>query len=161
MCAACTTQLPKASFDAWIQSHAKQDDRKLVCKSCQENGYSPQDVIHYVCCKGHRAGHKSFKSSDLHNAKRPGRSATGLICTNCRQRQDALVKKLNMKGAWKCTCKDAKALKGKRAFMALHAHHDRRCNLAPIAAGESRWDGKNVGVTLEDVQFLERGAHSY
>ena len=83
------------------------------------------------------------------------------MCKGCRQRQDALVKKLQMKGVWKCMCKDNKTLKGKRAFMALHGHHDRRCDLTSGVTEERRWDGKDVGITREDMEFLEKGPHSY
>ena len=46
---------------------------------------------------------------------------------------------------------------GKRAHAALweNAYHADTCLLKPVMMGERRWDGKNKGVTIEDLMFLE------
>ena len=89
------------------------------------------------------------------NMKR--RDGQALLCDACRQKdkdKELRLKKL-LKGAtaWRCKCK--KIAPGRRAYASLHERlHSDRCDLSPTYAAEKRWDGKNVGVTLADLEFL-------
>ena len=81
-----------------------------------------------------------------------------LMCNDCsttaQKKESTLLDLLRAPDAWKCTCKQIPA--GKRAYAALNQNmnHKGKCKLAPAAFGEQRWDGKNKGVTREDLQFL-------
>ena len=65
-----------------------------------------------------------------------------------------LVKTLRCPDSWKCTCKKIAA--GGKADAALYNNmgHAEKCFLFPRQFGERRWDGRNNGVTQEDLQFL-------
>ena len=73
-----------------------------------------------------------------------------------KTREKDLLKKLRQRDAWKCTCKKFKP--GSRtAHAALHDKmgHTQKCLLSPGRAGEQRWDGKNVGISKKDLEFLQ------
>ena len=80
------------------------------------------------------------------------------MCNDCsattQKKESTLLDLLRAPDAWKCTCKQIPA--GRRAYAALNQNmnHKGKCKLAPAEFGEQRWDGKNKGVTREDLQFL-------
>ena len=126
-----------------------------MCIECQDNYCSPKDCQTYLCINGHKRGHLAFAPHRLRNFKSRG---TPLQCTACLNeaalRETALLRILRQADSWKCTCK--KIATGKRAYAALYERlgHKSKCLLSPSYAGERRWDGKNKGVTEEDLQFL-------
>ena len=138
-----------------ILEHARHDGRLLVCIECQDNYCSPKDCQTYLCINGHKRGHLAFTPDRLKNFKSKG---TPLQCTACLNeaalRETALLRILRQADSWKCTCK--KIATGKRAYAALYERlgHKSKCLLSPSYAGERRWDGKNKGVTEEDLKFL-------
>ena len=129
--------------------------RLRVCTACQNKGYSPKDCKTYLCINGHKRGHRAFSADRLANFKR---KKTPLQCTACvddaSQRETALLKILRQPDSWKCTCKKIAA--GSKSYAALYERlgHKSKCPLTPTYAGEHRWDGKNNGVTEEDLKFL-------
>ena len=138
-----------------ILQNADQHNRRRVCKECENKGYSPKDCTTYRCINGHELGHLAFSPDRLNNFKR---KKTPLQCTACvdeaAQRETALLKILRQPNSWKCTCKKIAA--GRKAYAALYERlgHKTKCLLTPTCAGECRWDGKNNGVTEEDLKFL-------
>ena len=105
-----------------------------TCKACSA---LTAMLVCAACGKPKEAA--AFTPSQRHNAKQRPNS---LCCVECQGRETRVKKKLRARGAWKCTC-------GKPL-------HSEKCQLFPTAAGESRWEGKNVGVTKDDVNFLKR-----
>ncbi len=111
-------------------------------------------------------GRRDFdpKSLENHKARR-----TPMLCKACRdvaerqrkendQREARLLKILKQRDAWKCTCRK-KMKVGTRAHAALNEPHGEKCLLAPSYMGGRRWDGKNVGVSREDLKFLDAREH--
>ena len=61
---------------------------------------------------------------------------------------------LKKETSWHCKCKNIP--KRQRAYCALFDRvHKEACPLHASRVGEMRWDGKNNGVTLEDIFFLK------
>ena len=139
-------------------AHAQKHGRARVCLGCQKNGYSPKDCTTYHCSTGHGVGHTAFAqhSNAFHNAKKRGLL---FLCDACRlrdsEREARLKRLLSSHGSWECTCKHKKVNRGHRAYAALHDQlHTDKCQLSPRYAFEKRWDGKNVGITRADLEFL-------
>ena len=67
-----------------------------------------------------------------------------------------LLRTLRHKDSWRCTCKKAMQPAQKmRAKSAIEGkNHDPKCMLTHTSFGEKRWDGKNMGITLEQLQYL-------
>ena len=89
-----------------------------------------------------------FVSSDLDKHKRFERR---LLCLDCKTKEDAIIKKINQKGAWLCKC-------GAGATSGMHAE---KCPLFPTQAGERRWPGKNKAVQQWEWEFLQRVNKKY
>ena len=90
------------------------------------------------------------------------------------------MKKLRSKAAWRCKCPRVKTwyekkhgikYPGKHWFVDAwrrqeygrgrtnprqQGHSSPSCPLRPRIAGEELWEGKNVGLTVEDMDFLCR-----
>jgi len=162
-CDACQERLPGTSFGHWILKNARHHGRKLVCMACAKDGYSPKDCRTYECIHGERRGHLKFKPQTLKNSRRRKYPPT---CIPCGQRRELLLKKLYSKGSWRCKCPQTrnryeKRLKLSRRHWFVDAWlrtipHELYCPLSPQADGEKRWEGKNKGITEEDVKFLLR-----
>ena len=157
------TKKKREEFNKDVFENAAQHGRARVCLECQKNGYSPKDLKSYLCSNKCRKGHLSFLSKALEHHKERG---TGMLCKQCRDtaekqkkendaREKDLLQKLRAKDAWQCTCKRKKPA-GKRAYAALweNAYHADSCLLTPVMMGERRWDGKNKGVSIEDLMFV-------
>ena len=116
-----------------------------------------------------------FTKIDLQRHKRTETSRIALRCTECtgdatsqrghkrplhtsdqeKYEVRSLLQTLGHKSAWRCTCKNTQLALKTRAKSALQGKaHDPKCMLQRTAYGERRWDGKNVGVTLEQLKFL-------
>ena len=67
------------------------------------------------------------------------------MCTECTQKLLTIEAKLQDKKALRCTCKGQQ-----------HSYANEKCKLFPKKAGDKRWPGCNLEVTLEDFQFCER-----
>ena len=151
----------------WQNGHAGQ---RSVCASCAGVGLSPRDAQRYPCSQcGNAYGHMKFNKVALADFKRPGRDAK-LSCEQCKLaatdravaakvRQTRLLSILKRKEAYRCTCKPIP--RGQRAYHALYLQvHTESCRLHPNKMGEKVWDGKNEGITLDDLRFLcERKAY--
>ena len=155
-CHACKRSLPKDEFDKNVFDHAQKHGRARVCLSCQKIGYSPKDCTKYHCSSGHDVGHTAFAQHRNAFKHAKGRGQL-LLCDACRlrdsEREARLKRLLSGDGSWKCTCKKVK--RGHRSYGALHDQlHSDKCQLSPRYAFEKRWDGKNVGITWADLEFL-------
>ena len=159
-CNACKDKKRQEQFDEHVFDNARKYGRKRVCTACQNKGFSVKDCDTYYCSNGCARGHLDFETKALENNKA---RRTPMLCKTCRdnpkQKETAdanrakdLLKRLRSSDAWKCTCKKLRA--GQRARAALNEMHTEKCLLAPTFAGEHRWDGKNKGVTLEDLRFM-------
>ena len=169
-CSGCKQELPQSSFKKDMWHHGRHNGQKSMCIQCAALGLSPRDAQRYLCGQcGKEYGHMKFDRTALKNFKRPGRT-TQLCCQQCRAestrsfaaakvRQATLLSILRQGDAWKCTCK--RIPRKQKAYHALHQQlHTDRCKLHPSSMGEKRWDGKNKGITLDDLRFLlERNAY--
>ena len=149
-CSACSQTKVRAEFTTNVLENAQRHLRLRVCKSCQDRGYSPKDTATYSCKNGCQYGHLKFAPWPLWNHKNNG---AALICRPCIQAKKTLEhhdlkraqdirKRLAAKDAWKCKC-------------GAIIHHE-KCPLHPSKAGEVRWEGKNKGVTRDDLAFLAK-----
>ena len=143
-CASCQASKPKVSYDANILNNHLHHKRKLLCIECQDNGYHLQNFTAYTCKNGCKYGERKFDKAAFAQYKKTGKGP--LTCASCaakeRQRYKDISAKLKTEGAWKCTCK--KEL------------HQPKCQLHQRYAGEIRWEGKNVGVTQKDLEFMAK-----
>ena len=170
-CLGCKAYLPRSSFKESMWHNGRHHGQQSVCTRCEAVGLSPRSVQLYMCDQCSQTyGHMKFNKTALENSKRQGRT-TKLCCEKCRNesmsssaeahvRQRTLLSTLRQKDAWKCTCKGRIAHKHK-AYHALNQRsHTERCELHPASMGEKRWDGKNKGITLDDLRFLlDRNAY--
>ena len=148
LCDACHEEKPGSAFDEDILKHAKARPSKRVCSACEANGLSPKDVNLYRCVGCKERGHQKFPSEALANAKRLDRN-TALLCVDCHTKQQDIERILRKRESWRCTCKGP--AKDRR-----HVYSNEKCMLYPTCSGEKRWPGKNMNVTQEQHQFLER-----
>ena len=142
-CNACHIQKQISLFNPKILENAICLKRPTVCIMCQEKGFSPKDVQPHLCEGCGEKGHLKFTSQSLNNAKKPGRNNL-LLCIDCTSRRKGIEELINKKDAWKCTCQGH------------HNSSNLKCKLYPTKAGERRWQGKNKGVTEDDLEFLHR-----
>ena len=67
----------------------------------------------------------------------------------------SLLRTLRHKDSWRCTCKATRPAPKMKAKSAIAGKsHDAKCMLQRTGFGERRWDGKNMGITLEQLQYL-------
>ena len=71
------------------------------------------------------------------------------------EREKHLKRKLKQKTALRCTCKH-KAQSGKHALFSTQKAHDEKCLLFATQLGIRKWAGQNVGVTEDDLDFLDQ-----
>ena len=106
-------------------------------------GYSPKDTTSYDCKSGCRRGHLQFDRNNLAKHKSRADQLTCSTCADAEQKREAEIrKKLRAKGAWKCNCN--------------HTFHTEKCQLHSSRFGDRRWEGRNMGVTEEDLQLLAK-----
>ena len=126
-CAACSEQKTTEFFDADVLAHARWNGRRLVCRACQEEGFSPKDCEAYRCGLCRPRGHLKFEAQSLKDAKRPERKSK-LVCVDCLQVYRTAEKKyraaLKHHDAWKCSCV---------GVVRIHSHE--KCKLYPVQAG--------------------------
>ena len=169
-CLGCKAYLPRSSFDDSMWHNGRHHGRRSICTRCQAVGLSPRDIQRYACslCGG-EYGHMKFDKNALKHYKDPSRTAK-LCCQLCKAentnslaaakvRQTNLLSILRQPDADKCTCK--RIPHRQKAYHALHNRvHSEHCKLYPTFMGEKVWDGKNKGITLDDLRFLlERKAY--
>ena len=169
-CIGCTTYLPRSFFDKGMWHHGRHDGRRSVCTRCRAVSLSPKDAQRYACSLcGKEYGHMTFDKNSLTNFKDPSRTAK-LCCQLCKAkntdspaaakvRQTNLLSILRQPDADKCTCK--RIPRGQKAYHALYCRmNSERCRPHPTSMGEKMWDGKNKGITLDDLRFLlDRSAY--
>ncbi len=163
-CIGCRRILHQDAFEKEMWRNALSHQRLLLCTNCQQKGLSLYDQQYYFCggC-GNEYGHMNFGRDALKARKRGSeKGSAALRCKKCNDaaekevklqdaRARALVARLRGTTAWRCTCR--RISRGRRAHAALNNKvHTEKCQLFP--AGERRWDGKNVGIELEDLRFL-------
>ena len=128
----------------------------------------------------HEAGHLKFTNTALLRHKRNAASGTPFRCVDCtgestsqrgtKRSLDAstpktetrddydvknLLRTLRHKSSWRCTCKGTQPAAKMRAQSAIAGkNHDAKCMLQRTGFGERRWDGKNMGISLEQLQYL-------
>ena len=130
--------------------------------------------------KPHKAGHLKFTRSALVRHKKNATSQIPFCCVDCTkepttargqkrpitasaeptktlENYDAstLLRTLRHKDSWRCTCKNTRPpLKMKARSAITGKSHDPKCMLQKTMLGERRWDGKNLGITLEQLKYL-------
>ena len=115
------------------------------------------DCTKYPCSRGCTRGHKAYTYNPTAFANLKRRE-TPMVCKPCfdseAAREKTLLKTLRDDRSWKFTCKKIPA--GMRAYAALNENwnHKDRCRLKPDSPGEIRWDGANLGITKDDLQWL-------
>ena len=128
----------------------------------------------------HQAGHLKFTNAALVRYKQNAASAIPFRCVDCtgqptsqrgqkrsmdastqepKKREDynvsSLLRTLRQKDSWRCTCTNTQPAPKMRAKSAIAGKsHDTKCMLQRTVFGERRWDGKNMGITLEQLQYL-------
>ena len=95
-----------------------------------------------------KQGHMKFNRKALENYKKRGKRST-LVCSDCADRHQKIEGILRNKKSIKCTCPG-------NAKERVHNPNNEKCSLFPRFAGERRWPGSNMDVTLDDFQFCER-----
>ena len=130
--------------------------------------------------KPHLPGHLQFTDAALRRHKQNPASVIPFTCiastgmttpergqkrsihasTQAAKKQDnhdvsSLLRTLRQKDSWRCTCKTTQPKPKKRAESAIVGKtHDAKCMLQRTVFGERRWDGKNLGITWEQLQYL-------
>ena len=143
----CGLLLSRECFDKNLFDNARKHNRALVCRKCQDKGFSPKDLDTYTCqvCGPH--GHLKFEKNHVKNSKPPRSSK--LLCRQCSDKEKVLSATLRAclknKSTWQCTCSKNQ-----------HMPSNDKCGLRPSKHGEQRWPGGNAGISLEDYTFLER-----
>ena len=91
----------------------------------------------------------------LYNRQDDGQGSSLEDAKEEKDKVKTLLRKLRSREAWHCTCKTTKPRPKMKAKSAIEGkRHDPKCLLQRTVMGERRWDGKNVGITLEDLKFL-------
>lgn len=121
-------------------------------------------MLHMQSMQKKEYGHKKFDTNALCNSKRRERTAE-LLCNQCQTenarsavasntRQTRHLTILRQTDAWKCTRKQIPRRQKEEHALDRQVHTE-RCVLHPTSLGEAkRWDGKNKGITLDDLRFL-------
>ena len=143
MCKGCTGRQPhKAGHlkftHAALDRHKKNPDSTIPfrCVDCTEEK------------PGDRGQKRSLTASTQHGKEPEQFDVKKLLHT------------LRSKEAWRCTCKRTQPAPKTRAKSAISGKsHDAKCMLHYVYAHEKkwderRWDGKNLGITLEQLQYL-------
>ena len=128
----------------------------------------------------HKAGHLKFTHAALTRHKKNAASLIPFCCVDCTDEPKAakgekrahtaaaettempenhnaksLLQTLRSKESWRCTCKRTQPAPKMRAKSAIAGKsHDPKCMLQRTMFGEKRWDGKNLGITLQQLQYL-------
>ena len=144
-CAACNVMYEKSYWsNTERKNHPRTQATKLVCKSCRQNGYNPDDVKEYTCqvCN-QQYGWKKFDSQMISHFKYNAQPK--LQCKECVSQLTEKLKNLHSalkKSKRNCTCKCL--------------FHKEKCPLAPCYHGETRWPGSDGRITAEERQFLDK-----
>jgi hypothetical protein len=136
-----------------------------VCLSCKSRGLCTSDLTLYLCSKcGKKYGRKLFPRSNITNVIRTACRNSSLTCCGCCQKIEhnnmsvrskiaLLLTRLKDTKAHRCTC--GRFPKKHRAHWSLnHNLHSEQCKL--YDASGPNWEGKHVGITKDDLRFLEK-----
>ena len=148
MCDACQEKKEAAAFDKDVLDNAAKHGRKRVCLACCVRGFTPRDVNSYRCSECGDKGHMHFDRKALEHYKARGRRPA-LVCTVCTARHRAIEDTLRDNKALRCTCKG-------KAKDRVHSFSNEKCDLYPTYAGEQRWPGSNLNVSLDEFHFCQR-----
>ena len=116
----------------------KTKQTSLVCRSCREKGYYPENVQTYTCqrCK-QQLGGKKFDSLMLRHFEHDHQPK--LVCKECTSREANQLKELQTKlkmSQRRCNCH--------------RPLHDPRCPLGSFYHGERRWPGSDGYITIQE-----------
>ena len=155
----------------------------LACQAigCSPRDCTTYGCAGSVTTDPHQAGHLKFTKAALDRHKKNAASVIPFRCVDCTgqptaqrgqkrpiqpstqesKKQDdydvsTLLRTWRHKDSWRCTCK--KAMQPARKMRAKSAiegkSHDPKCMLTRTSFKERRWDGKNMGITLDQLQYL-------
>ena len=124
----------------------KESKAHMVCIACENLGYSSRDVRKYLCYGCGLQGHKRFHTYQLSHHRLRG---SEILCIECTRRESTISEILRSHDSHRCTCAGSK--NGRKA---RHLPWNTRCELY-AENKETKWPGKNEGLTLEDFLFHE------
>ena len=124
----------------------KESKAHMVCIACENLGYSSRDVRKYQCYGCGLQGHKRFHTYQLSHHRLRG---SEILCIECTRRESTISEILRSHDSHRCTCAGSK--NGRKA---RHLPWNTRCELY-AENKETKWPGKNEGLTLEDFLFHE------
>ena len=165
--------IPKRTVKNWCVWHVKRSVTRLAIVQLTS-------VWVHRLLTPHQAGHLKFTHVALVRYKNNAVSVIPFRCVDCtgqptaqrgqkrsidastqetKKRDDhdgsSLLRTLRHKDSWRCTCKTTQPARKMRAKSAIAGKsHDPECMLTRTVFGEKRWDGKNLGITLEQLQYL-------
>ena len=148
ICDACGLRKDADQFAKTSMPRAHPDAQHLVCLACVAMGYSAYDVQGYPCVGCGKKGCLHLSRYSLRMYKNKKMHVT-LVCKDCISRCNDIRQKLRRPKSWRCTCPGSRITR-------VHLAGNEKCMLYPKYAGEKRWPGKNVNVSLEDFQVYER-----
>ena len=148
VCEACQEKQEAVAFDKDVLENSQRHGRHLVCLRCISHGFTPRDVNSYRCSECGDKGHMHFDRKALEHYKARGRRPA-LVCTVCTARHRAIEDTLRDNKALRCTCKG-------KAKDRVHSFSNEKCDLYPKKAGEQRWPGSNLKVSIDDWHFCTR-----
>ena len=121
-----------------IKHAQKSVPQKIWCQACREQGFSGGGGEYTCSYCTHTYGQGNFSTSQIKNRQQNQR----IMCVPCEERVAALQKKVSA-CTRKLACRCGKFI------------HQEKC---PLHQWRSRqvWPGKAKGVTIEDVDFLNR-----
>ena len=165
--------VPKTRVESWCVWHVKRSATRLAI-------VQPISVWVHRRPTPHQAGHLKFTHAALDRYKKNAASVIPFRCVDCtgqttaqrgqkrpidastpkEEKRDnydvkSLLHTLRQKNSWRCTCKTTQPAQKMKAKSAIAGKsHDPKCMLQRTFFGERRWDGKNLGITLEQLQYL-------
>ena len=127
ICRVCKTVKDAAAFASpMLQSFKKRKCNVLRCNAC------------HTCEKCERV----LRACSFESTSATCKRCVSVAFESEQSRAAAIRQRLAAKEAWRCTC-------GKRV-------HDQRCQLHATHSGERRWRGTNVGVSMDDLELIDR-----
>ena len=145
-CATCAASLPVSAFaDRDVNNHYVLE-RRIVCLTCKEHGYSARRPEQYLCagpCQ-RLLGHEAFSYRD--RKMKTNSEGRGMLCRDCKKKEtdrEKYLQNLMMNSKRKtCTCKTPFA-------------HSEKCPMHIRAAGERPYPGCDV-MSREDSDWLQQ-----
>ena len=148
ICRACGLKKDDNQFPQRATFRPTSQEAYSVCPACAALGYSERDVEGYPCVGCRTKGHLQFPLTAIQKYNSRQMLVT-LTCNDCIRRCREIRGRLLRPGSWRCTCRGTKDTR-------VHHAGNEKCELFPQYAGEKRWPGKNMKVSQEELQLLER-----